>query len=175
MTGDTTTYKDNPMYIVENVLNNAVNRRVWFGCANGGNFYIYDNTKNRAIIEYPLSSGVPIFHGIIGAEKLTVVYGSTAATNKAYWAYKFGNWVYINLRGTWPSAISAGQGLFKLLDSSGNVILPIMDNGNGSYSQLLSGTYYPRTARNSNGFNIGVDGTAPANSNVQIWGMFMCE
>lgn len=175
MTGGLTIESANPGFCCDDMNGNTLRRRVWFGMANSsGDFYIYDNTDNRSII-HSIKNGKTNFYGQLYAEKLTVTFAAGAATNKTYWAYKFGNWVYINIRCTWPNAITSGLGLFKLTDSSGNIIKPLVSDTGSAYSQLLNGTYYPRTGNNSNGFNICVDGTASAGSNVQVWGLFMCQ
>ena len=174
MTGALTIQKDSPNLVARDMNGSTERRKVWFGVANSGNFYIYDNTKNRAIIDYKLADTIPTFNGKLGAEKLTVTFGASSYTNKIYWAYKFGNWVYVNIRLTSPNAYGANQPIAKLTDGSGNVVVPLVDNSNTSQTQLLGGTNYPAVQANSNGFNIVTLGAISAGQNVQIYGIFMC-
>ena len=161
--------------IIWNDMNgNTLRRQVWAGTANSnGNFYLYDGTKNSPIISAPLN-GIPQFNGELKAEKLTatLVNGSTSMN---YHAYKFGNWVYVNIRFTYPNASTGALGLVKLTDSSGNIIQSITPNSGTDATQLLSGTYYPCVKNNSNGFNITTLGAFPAGANIQIYGIFMCQ
>ena len=176
MTGDLTIQKANASLAWRDMNGNTERRRIWEGFANSnGNFYLYDGTKNSAIISAPLN-GIPQFNGELKAEKLNVTFAAGATTNKAYWAYKLGNLVFVNIRFTHPNSFSGSLGLVKLTDSQGNIIKPSVDNQGLSASQLIGGTYSPSVNNNSSGFNLTANAgstTVPANSNIQFYGVFM--
>lgn len=173
--GYLTSQQDSAACILLDMNGDTERRRAWIGMANGGTFYIYDNTKNRAIIEYPLAYNIPVFHGMIGAEPLTVVSATASIDNLVYWAYKFGNWVYVNIRCRFTDSFPAQTPLFWIKDSNGNDVLPTIDRTNSSYSQLLYGTKEPATLRYQDGRCIMFNYAITSGENVQVCGMFMVD
>ena len=131
MTGVLTDKCDGAKVIMQDMNGSSERRKVWVGMANSGNFYIYDSTNNKAIVDCPANGSSVAVNGTSIPSNATLITTSKLKTADITCSFYNDAWSQSFVGKYWSSVRTVADDCAKIL------AITIQDFGNMSADAVV--------------------------------------